>query len=109
MMDCLIVRKRDVYARQLHSDVEVRGSCDALLLEGTVAQLTLIIQIRSKLAVQALGIAAHFESVCGCLVVNINLGSDISNGGLDHELNLARALRELIEVGSLVDSVSDSL
>jgi hypothetical protein len=108
-MDCLIVRKRGLCEASSRPDLEIRGSRKVLILEGAVAQLTLVIQVRLELAVQALRIAAHLECVCSCFVVNIYLGDAVSSSSLDHELNLARALHERIEVGSFVDGVSHSL
>lgn len=81
----------------------------ALLLKSAIAQLAFIIKIGLKLAVQALRVSAHFESVCGCFVIDIDLGDAVGGGGLDHELDLAGALHECVQVGGLVDSASDSL
>jgi hypothetical protein len=80
-----------------------------LLLKITIAQLAFVFEVRLELAVQALGVAAHLESIRGCFVVNIDLGDAIGSGGFDHELDLARAFHEGVQVCSLVHSAANSL
>jgi hypothetical protein len=97
----------------------VQGCCEStsssegyhsvLFLKGTIAQLAFVLEVRLKLAVQALGVTAHLESVCSCFVVDVDLGDTVGGSGLDHELNLTGALHQRVEVGGLVDGASYGL
>jgi hypothetical protein len=79
------------------------------MLKSAIAQLTLVLEVGLEFAVQGLGVAAHLEGKGGCLVVDIDLGDSVGSCGVDHELDLARALHESVEVGSLVYGASNSL
>lgn len=79
------------------------------MLECAIAHLILILEIRLELPVEAFGVTGHFESVSGCIVVDINLGDSVGGCGIDLELDVAGAFHESVEKGGFVNGTSNRL
>ena len=79
------------------------------MLKGATAQLTLVLEVGLKFAVQGLRVAAHLERKGSCFVVDIDFRNAVCSCSFYHELNFARALHERVEIGSLIYRASNSL
>jgi hypothetical protein len=79
------------------------------MLKRATAQLTLVLEVRLEFAVQGLGVTAHLERKGSCFVVDVDFRNAIRSCGVDHELDLARAFHERVEIGSFIYGASNSL